>query len=410
MEEQTAIVVEEITKYFKVYPDKNNSIKEKVLFFHRNRYEKKWVLEGISFSLNKGEAVGLIGKNGCGKSTLLKLINKIIYPTSGKISINGRISSLIELGAGFHPDMSGRENIYINASIFGLTRKQIDEKLEDIISFSELGDDIENPVRTYSSGMYMRLAFSVAINVDADILLIDEILAVGDVSFQKKCFDKLLEIKQLGTTIIMVSHSLDQIQKICDRTIWIEGGHIKESSWSKDVIGHYLKHMEGERQKRLKETEGEEHKEIENTFNGRKVLRSGNGGVYFIGAMLYNETGEENEFSTGEYMRVEYSFENKDNVEDVMFSMRIYKDDNTNCFGSNTLIENERMEKIAGKKNFIVEFPALELLPGNYMLDADILDLQGELLDSIHDTVSFTVRYEKPKSGICNMKSVWRVE
>ncbi|MCH5266982.1 MAG: ABC transporter ATP-binding protein [Lachnospiraceae bacterium] len=410
MKKQDAIIVEDIKKFFKVYPDKNNSIKEKVLFFNRNRYEKRWVLEGVSFSIEKGEAVGLIGKNGCGKSTLLKLINKIIYPTSGKITVNGRISSLLELGAGFHPDMSGRENIYINASIFGLTKRQIDEKLEEIISFSELGNDIENPVRTYSSGMYMRLAFSVAINVEADILLIDEILAVGDVSFQKKCFEKLLELKQSGTTIIMVSHSLDQIQKICDKSIWIESGQVKENNHSKDVIGHYLKHMERERQERLKESEGEEHQEIKNTFNGRKVLRSGNGDVYFTGVLLYNESKEERIFSTGEYMRVEYTFENKKNIDNVMFSLRIYKDDNTNCFASNTLIENECMERIIEKKKLIVEFPALELLPGNYMLDVDVLDFSGELMDSIHDTIRFSVQYDKPKSGICNMKSVWRVE
>lgn len=410
MEKQNAIVVEHVKKFFKIYPDKNNSIKEKVLFFHRNRYEKKWVLEDVSFSLGKGEAVGLIGKNGCGKSTLLKLINKIIYPTSGKIMVSGKISSLIELGAGFHPDMSGRENIYINASIFGLTKKQIDDKLEDIISFSELGEDIENPVRTYSSGMYMRLAFSVAINVEADILLIDEILAVGDVSFQKKCFEKLLEIKQSGTTIIMVSHSLDQIQKICDRTIWIEDGEIKEINRSKDVIGHYLKHMEQERQKKLEVTEGQMRQEIENMFNGRKVLRSGDGRVYFTSVLLCNKEGEERRFYTGDYMRVEYTFVNKNHIDDVMFSLRIYKDDNTNCFASNTLIENQRMESITEKTKFIVEFPALELLPGNYMLDVDILDVEGALMDSIHDTVSFSVQYDKPKSGICNMKSVWRVE
>ena len=160
----------------------------------------------MSFDIKKGEAVGLIGKNGCGKSTTLKLLNRIMYPTSGTIRVNGRVSSLIELGAGFHPDMSGRENIYTNASIFGLTKKQIDEKLDDIIEFSELGEAVDNPVRTYSSGMYMRLAFSVAINVEADVLLIDEILAVGDVSFQKKCFEKLREIKYSGTTIVIVSH------------------------------------------------------------------------------------------------------------------------------------------------------------------------------------------------------------
>ena len=177
---EIVIDVSNITKNFKVYFDKGAQLKEKLLFRKRNRYELREVLKGISFQVPKGEAVGLIGHNGCGKSTTLKLLTKIIYPDSGSITMKGRVSSLIELGAGFHPDMSGRENIYTNASIFGLTKKEIDARFDDIVRFSELEEFIDNPVRTYSSGMYMRLAFSVAINVDADILLIDEILAVGD--------------------------------------------------------------------------------------------------------------------------------------------------------------------------------------------------------------------------------------
>lgn len=224
---KNSIIVQEVYKKFKVYYDKSYSLKEKLLFWKRNKYEVRWTLKGISFVVKKGEAVGIIGKNGCGKSTLLKLLSRIMYPTKGKIEMNGKVASLIELGAGFHPDMSGRENIYINASIFGLTKKEIDNKLEDIISFSELQDFIDNPIRTYSSGMYMRLAFSVAINVKADILLIDEILAVGDITFQEKCFNKLKEIKNEGTTIVIVSHSLEQIEEFCDKSIWIKDGLIE---------------------------------------------------------------------------------------------------------------------------------------------------------------------------------------
>ncbi len=201
MQEGNAIEVKDITKTFKVYYDKGHTLKEKMLFRRRRAYEERHVLNGISFEVKKGEAVGLIGHNGCGKSTTLKLLTKIMYPDSGTIEMNGRVSSLIELGAGFHPDMSGKENIFINASIFGLTKKEIDRRIDDIIAFSELEEFIDNPVRTYSSGMYMRLAFSVAINVDADILLIDEILAVGDAGFQAKCFNKLRSVKANGTTI-----------------------------------------------------------------------------------------------------------------------------------------------------------------------------------------------------------------
>lgn len=228
MKEENAIEVHNITKSFKIYLDKGHTMKERLLFRKRRAYEVRSVLNGISFEVKKGEAIGLIGHNGCGKSTTLKLLTKIMYPDSGSIEMRGRVSSLIELGAGFHPDMSGRENIYINASIFGLTRSEIDRRLEDIIAFSELEQFIDNPVRTYSSGMYMRLAFSVAINVDADILLIDEILAVGDVAFQAKCFNKLREIKGNGTTIVIVSHSLSQIEQICERSYWIDKGEIRD--------------------------------------------------------------------------------------------------------------------------------------------------------------------------------------
>ena len=213
------------------------------LFKKRRSYEKRTVLNGISFNVKKGEAVGLIGHNGCGKSTTLKLLTKIMYPDSGKINMAGRVSSLIELGAGFHPDMSGRDNIYINASIFGLAKKEIDNKYNDIVAFSELEEFIDSPVRTYSSGMYMRLAFSVAINVDADILLIDEILAVGDIAFQEKCFKKLEEIKSRGTTIVIVSHSLNQIEKICDRTIWLHDGIIYKEGSTKVINQLYSDYM-----------------------------------------------------------------------------------------------------------------------------------------------------------------------
>jgi len=234
-----SIEIDDVTKDFRVYKDKSNTLKAFILSNSRNRYTLHRVLDNVNLTIAKGEAVGLIGKNGCGKSTTLKLINKIIYPDKGSISVNGKLSSLIELGAGFHPDMSGRENIYINASIFGLSKKEVDKRIEEIIAFSELSQYIDNPVRTYSSGMYMRLAFSVAIYVDAEILLIDEILAVGDEAFQRKCFSKLKEIKANGTTIVIVSHSMDQIKSICDRVVWLEDGKIKKDGKAEKVCRLY---------------------------------------------------------------------------------------------------------------------------------------------------------------------------
>ena len=236
-----AIKVEHVYKIFEVYMDKANSLKEKLLFWNRNKKGKREVLQDINLEIKKGEAVALIGVNGSGKSTLLKMMTKIIYPNKGKIETNGKLTSLLELGAGFHPDFSGRENIYFNASIFGLTKKQIDDRLNDIIEFSELGSYIDNPVRTYSSGMYMRLAFSVAINVDADILLVDEILSVGDQHFQEKCIEKMKELKKRGKTMVFVTHSLSSARELCDRAIWLHKGHIRLDGETNKVIDEYLK-------------------------------------------------------------------------------------------------------------------------------------------------------------------------
>lgn len=240
--EEYSIIVENVYKTFNVYLDKANTIKEKLLFlFSRNKKQKREVLKGISLKIKKGEVVALIGTNGSGKSTLLKLLTKIIYPNKGKIETNGKLTSLLELGAGFHPDFSGRENIYFNASIFGLTKKEIDSRLEDIIEFSELKDFIDSPVRTYSSGMYMRLAFSVAINVDADILLIDEILSVGDEHFQNKCFEKMLELKKQGKTMVFVTHSMGTVKRLCDRAIWLKDGLIRMDGNTEEVVDEYIK-------------------------------------------------------------------------------------------------------------------------------------------------------------------------
>ena len=210
-QEDNAIIVDKVYKKFKLVYDKPFTLKERLVFWKNTKVGYHEVLKNINLNIKKGETVALIGVNGSGKSTLLKLMTKIIYPNQGRIITNGKLTSLLELGAGFHPYFTGRENIYFNASIFGLTAAEIDSRIQDIIDFSELGEFIEAPVRTYSSGMYMRLAFAVAINVDADILLIDEILAVGDQHFQEKCFAKLEELKKSDKTIVIVSHSLPAV-------------------------------------------------------------------------------------------------------------------------------------------------------------------------------------------------------
>ncbi|MBE5805371.1 MAG: ABC transporter ATP-binding protein [Clostridiales bacterium] len=241
-DKEIAISVNNVYKSFNIYYDRANTIKERLLFLgKRNKKEKRQILNNININIKKGETVALIGVNGSGKSTLLKLMTQIIYPNKGTIETKGKLTSLLELGAGFHPDFSGRENIYFNASIFGLTRKEIDDRLEQIIEFSELQEYIDNPVRTYSSGMYMRLAFSVAINVDAEILLIDEILSVGDQHFQEKCFDKMRQLKKEGKTMVFVTHSMESVKQLCDRAIWLYDGQVKMDGNTNEVVDEYIR-------------------------------------------------------------------------------------------------------------------------------------------------------------------------
>ncbi len=238
--EDIAISVKNVTKEFTVYEDKAYFLKERLANLKRNKKSKHVVLKDISCDIKRGESVALIGVNGSGKSTLLKLMNKIIYPEKGTITMNGKVSSMIELGAGFNTDFTGRENIYFNASMYGLGKKDVDPIIDKIIEFSELGEFIDTPVRTYSSGMYMRLAFSIAVNVQAEILLIDEILAVGDAHFQAKCLEKMKELKAQGKTMVFVSHSMDQVKSFCDRAVWLYNGIIKMDDKTENVAKAYL--------------------------------------------------------------------------------------------------------------------------------------------------------------------------
>lgn len=422
MLDENAIEVENISKKFRVYMDKGHTLKEKILFKKRRSYEDREVLRGISFQVKKGEAVGLIGHNGCGKSTTLKLLSKIMYPDSGEIRMKGRVSSLIELGAGFHPDMSGRENIYINASIFGLGKKEIDQRLKDIIAFSELEEFIDNPVRTYSSGMYMRLAFAVAINVDADILLIDEILAVGDINFQTKCFERLKDIKKVGTTIIIVSHSLSQIEQICDRTLWLDDGRIVDDGIPKYVHEHYLNVMEEARiEQNGKRELAEEQKKVEKEESGSEEklpdfcseysIRIGNKKVVFTDVKLLDMEGnKKNVFKNGESFAVCMNY--KRNGEDLKgnFGIAIYRDDGVHIYGTNTDIEHDYLVPVneSGQVKIVIQNNCL--LPGRYMLDVAIHSLSGERYDDIRNVTPFTITAKKRDAGVCRLENYWEVD
>ncbi len=428
MKPENAIEVKNVTKSFKVYLDKGNTLKEKALFKKRRRYEERNVLKNISFEVEKGQAVGLIGHNGCGKSTTLKLLTRIMYPDSGSIAMRGRVSSLIELGAGFHEDMSGRENIYINASIFGLNRSEIDKRLEEIIAFSELEEFIDNPVRTYSSGMYMRLAFSIAINVDADILLIDEILTVGDFNFQAKCFNRLREVKAAGTTIVIVSHSMEQIEQICDRSIWIHDGTIRQEGRPRDVHPEYVDFM-GEKRQELawRETEdtieeiNEENEEAhseddiedsseERDETGETKKRWGNGDARIKKIALLDEQGKEKlVFKTGQAVTIQISYEVKKEVEDAVFGIGIFRSDGIQCYGTNTWIDKQ--DKFNLKEDGIAEIsiPDMNLISGEYLLDVAIQAKKYIAVDYYREAYRFEVFSDINDVGIARIEHEWKI-
>jgi len=235
----TAVAITNLWKKFRVYHDRACSLKERLIFWHRSRAEEFWALKNVNLTIPCGATVGLIGRNGSGKSTLLKLISRILYPTRGEIKVNGRVSTLLELGAGFHPDFTGRENIFLNASILGLSRREIKERLDEIIAFAELGDFIDNPVRTYSSGMYMRLGFAVAVHVNPEILLVDEVLAVGDTPYQEKCLNRIRELQRRGVTIVFVTHDPKQVEELCDLAVWLDRGEVRFVGPAKEAIRAY---------------------------------------------------------------------------------------------------------------------------------------------------------------------------
>ena len=429
MDSRIAIRVEHVSKEFKVYFDKGVYLKERVLFRERNRHEIRKVLKDVSFEVRRGEAIGLVGENGCGKSTMLKLLSRIMYPDGGKVETFGRLSALIELGAGFHPDMSGRENIYTNAAIFGLTKAEIDARLQTIIDFSELGDYIDNPVRTYSSGMYMRLAFSVAINVDADILLIDEILAVGDVAFQAKCFNKLRQIKRSGTTIVIVSHSLSQIEQICDRSYWIEGGMIREQGDPVEVHQKYLQYMSA-RTGTLSEAAGEEEAPEpapepeaaapapedaaepapEPEAPAEPEKRWGSRDVEFEAVRLLNEQGRSvDRVESGKPFTIEMSYRVNRPVEDVAFGIGIFRNDGLQCYGVNTFIDHQAVSLSGkrGKMNFVVDDNTL--LEGEYLLDVAMHKSDGFPYDYYRGCVQFTVYSVVKDVGAMRLPHTWQM-
>ena len=247
-----AVTVEHVSKSFKIFTEYNNTLKASVMRRGHAKFERFQALDDVSFSVPAGSTYGIVGENGSGKSTMLKILANILRPESGTVTLNGRLSALLELGAGFHPELTGRENVYLNAAILGVSKKHIESRFDDIVDFAGIGKFIDNPVKNYSSGMYVRLGFAVAINVEPEILLIDEVLAVGDAEFQARCIERLTELKHGGCTIVLVSHGMDTVRNVCDRVCWLKNGKLMAAGHAEDVVDRYLDHVKEERTARMK--------------------------------------------------------------------------------------------------------------------------------------------------------------
>lgn len=415
------IEVENLYKNFKVYSDKGRTLKERLLFKNRRAFENREVLKGVSFTIKKGETVGLIGHNGCGKSTLLKLLTRILYPDQGSVKVEGRVSSLLELGAGFHPDLSGRENIYANAAIFGLKKKEIDTRLKEIIDFSGLEDFIDNPVRTYSSGMYTRLAFSVAISVDADVLLVDEILAVGDVNFQQKCLKKMRQLRDSGVTIVYVTHDTNTVKTFCTRAMWIHEGKILRDGEAGETVDAYLAYMNKEKidelgkEQEKEEQNREEQKKEQDTSEAEEEApvddnHFGSGEVIVSEAYMLNEFGKKTTvLKRGEKVSLMIHYKILKEQQGYNFGMGFFTSDGINVFGTNMNIDNIFPKKLPLEGTVMFTMDSLPLLEGEYKLNVAIVNENQEPLDYYRHYSDFSVNSDNKAIGVAYVEHRWEL-
>ena len=424
------VIVKNAEKYYKKYSNKHkfltlkSALVNRTLFSDLKAHEKFQALKGISFKVKKGETISLIGENGSGKSTLLKLLAGISKPTKGEIITDGRISALIELGAGFHPEISGRENIFINGIILGLTKKKIEEKLDAIIKFAELEEFIDNPVKSYSSGMYMRLGFSIAINVDPDILLIDEVLAVGDASFVPKCLDKINEFKRNGKTIIFVTHDLSTVERISDKVIWIKKGLIHKQGYPREVVDSYLefigkkdekkaiiKHSEQVKKSKEKtETTTDETTEIKGEESGIKVAKRWGSREISIDdvKMLDKNSKEKYIFESNEPFSIEFKVKTKKTQKDFVFGVGIFNPEGTLCYGTNTDIESFVSNTFDGDGIVKIDIPDSNLVNGAYFLNVAVHKWDGYPFDYHHFLYTFNITSKHRDFGITRIKTNWK--
>jgi ABC-type polysaccharide/polyol phosphate transport system ATPase subunit len=422
-----AVEVKNITKNYVIRHQKNPSLKDAILK-GKDKYEKFLALDDVSFNVNHSETFGIIGSNGSGKSTLLKLMAKVLKPTSGDILVNGTVSALLELGAGFHQDLTGRENVYLNASILGLKRKEISGRFDEIVEFSELERFIDMPVKSYSSGMYMRLGFSIAINVNPDILLVDEVLAVGDQAFQSKCYKVIYDFVRRGKTIIIVSHDLETISDLCQRVIFLKNGRIEEIGDSIKVVSTYRSYVEDLERSRIIEQQREERKKIfKSVIDGkRKVVdaeeieklskidsgvfenRFGSGDAEIVKIELLDKDDRQLDFCRyGDEVKIAFEVKFNKVVENPIFGMRITDHRNIIVYGTNSKLGGLKTEVYQpGEKLKVVFKQVVNLIGGSYTVSPSIGNKDTKTYcDWIINMMTINVMHRNIAEGIADFNS-----
>ncbi len=392
-----AIRFRNVSKRFLLHSSRPQTVLETLISAFRRRNEdiqELWALKELTFDVMPGQSLGIVGRNGAGKSTLLKLIARIIMPTSGQLSTNGRISALLELGAGFHPDLTGRENIFLNGSVLGLSKQDIQDSYQAIVDFSELGDFIDVPVKHYSSGMYMRLGFSVAIHVRPDILLIDEILAVGDLPFQTKCIERIFDLQRQGVTIILISHHTEVIRSICSQVLWIEHGELRASGPMPAVLAEYAAHYSQGRKNR-----------------GEGVgFRWGTGEMAITGVRLCGPDGQEEDvFEMNAPLLVMIEYAAAQPIYQPHFDVTIFRADGLQITGSQPHVVADAGGRLLGSGVVSYRIDHLPLFAGEYLLTVSVHDGNPERSYDCHELAyPFTVSGEGgAEAGLVRMPAVW---
>lgn len=420
--DEIAIRIDNVSKLYKLYDKPMDRLKESLGFSRKKRYKEHYALSNVSFDVRKGETVGIIGTNGAGKSTILKIITGVLNPTSGNVEINGRISALLELGAGFNMEYTGIENIYLNGTMIGFSREEISQKLNDILAFADIGDFVYQPVKTYSSGMFVRLAFAVAINIEPEILIVDEALSVGDVFFQAKCFHKFEEFKEQGKTILFVSHDMSSIQRYCDRVILLNKGTKVAEDNSKIVIDLYKKLLVSPKDETagLPETRAEAELEPEGEWKANfavnpDYIEYGEKKAEIIDFAIVNEMGSfSNIVEEGKDFSVRMRIRFQEDITDPIFAFTVKNVRGVEIAGTNTMYENVNLGTCHAGEEKQVEFRQRAMLAaGEYLLSFGCTGYSGVdfvVFHRLYDVVSINVVSEKRMVGFFDLNSTVMVQ